>query len=107
MKLHESDNRGGIIVKTYKEHLLIQVNRQDLYSAHKLAHILLNACLCVHTHLHMHARAHARIHTHTHTAHRSTENKEQDGRRGWGGGLENMLASSSNMSFKDGSSEWF
>ncbi len=22
MKLHESDNRGGIIVKTYKEHLL-------------------------------------------------------------------------------------
>ena len=26
MKLHESDNRGGIAVKTYKEHLLTYIN---------------------------------------------------------------------------------
>ena len=61
-----------------------------------ILHRNLHACCwthaCVFTHTHtctcMHACTHTCTHAHTHRARKSTE----DGRRGWGGGLENMLA---------------
>ena len=89
MKLHGSNNRGGITVNTYKEHLLTLITHNSCSSKQAL-HInfvipviqfdqikshpkfkLITAFKIIFsskiTHTRTHARTHARTHTHTHT----------------------------------------
>ena len=48
MKLYRSDNRGGVIVKTYKEHLLTLVPGNYSYALGQLTRSRLLSVNCVH-----------------------------------------------------------